>query len=197
MVDEGTRTRLGITAIIAGTVLFTAGIFAAHFTGLPAENNLGVEIYPDIPRGWQVVIGSQLVALVGSQIAMAGIAFGYLWLRPMTWARATVGAMLVTLEMLILFGIVPNEWLNLTQGTFEWTSQKIAFEIPSWLMLNNEVAVSFGAIKDAVSGGYSAGVLGLIIVAVYQYQERMKRFGSETKPQPVSTYGRPVVKGDA
>lgn len=197
MVDEGTRTRLGITAIVAGAVLFTAGVIAAHFTGLPEQNNLGVAIHPDIPRGWQWVIGSEIVALIGSQILMAGIAVAFLWMRPMTWARATVGAWLVTLEMLILFGIVPNEWLNLTQGTFEWTSQKIAFEIPSWLVLNNEVAVSFGAIKDAVSGGYSAGMLGLVAVVVYQWQERSKRARTEAKPQPVSTYGRPVVKGGA
>ena len=196
MVDEGTRTRLGITAVIVGTAVFTAGIFAAHFTGLPEQNNLGVDIYPDIPRGWQWVIGSEIVALVGSQVIIAGIALAWLYERPMTWARATVGAMLVTLEMLILFGIVPNEWLNLTQGTFEWTSQKIAFEIPSFLVLNNEVSVSFGAIKDAVSGGYSAGLLGLVIVVTYQYQVRSQRARTETKPQPVSVYGRPVVKGE-
>ena len=64
-------------------------------------------------------------------------------------------------------------------------------------MLNNEVAVSFGAIKDAVSGGYSAGMLGLVAVVVYQWQERTKKARTDTKPQPVSTYGRHVVKGDA
>ncbi len=196
MVDEGTRTRLGITAVIVGTVVFTAGIFAAHFTGLPEQNNLGVDIYPDIPRGWVFVIGSELVALLGSQIIMAGIVAAWLYERPMTWARATVGAMIVTLESLIFFGIVPNEWLNLTQGTFEWTSQKIAFEIPAWLVLNNEVAISYGAIKDAASGGYASGLLGLAIVGTYQYQVRSQKARTEVKPQPVSVYGRPVVKGD-
>ncbi len=195
VVDEGTRTRLGIMAVIVGTAVFTAGILGAHFTGLPEQSNLGVDIYPDIPRGWVYVIGSELVALIGSQVIIAGIVLAWLYERPMTWARATVGAMIVTLESLVFFAIVPNEWLNLTQGTFEWTSQKIAFEIPSFLVLNNEVAVSYGAIKDAVSGGYASGVLGLVIVGAYQYQVRSQRARTEAKPQPVSVYGRPIVKG--
>ncbi len=62
-------------------------------------------------------------------------------------------------------------------------------------MLNNEVSVSFGAIKDAVSGGYSAGALGAVLVGAYKYQEWTKKRGAP-KPQKVSTYGRPLVKGE-
>ena len=75
-----------------------------------------------------------------------------------------MAAAIFTLEMLILFGMVPNQWLALTQGTFEWTSQNIAFTLPSWMMLGNEVSVSFAVIKDVVVGGYSATLLGAVAV---------------------------------
>ncbi len=180
--------------MVVGSAILMVGVFIAHFTGLSETDNLGREIYPAIPRGWQFVLVGQLTALAGSQILMVAIVLGWLWDQEMTWARANIGALLFTTEMIIVFGIVPNEWLGLTQGTFEWTSQRVAFEIPSWLMLNNEVAVSYGAIKDAVSGGYSATMLGVLLVGVYQYQEWKKK-AKTPKPQPVSTYGRPVVKG--
>lgn len=193
--DDRTKRRLGIAGVVVGSAILMAGVLVAHFTGLAAEDNLGREIYPAIPRGWGWVLLGQLTALAGSQVLMAGIVLGWLWERPMTWARATVGAMVFTVEMIVLFGIVPNEWLGLTQGTFEWTSQRVAITIPRWLVLNNEVAISFGAIKDAVSGGYAATVLGAVLVAVYKYQEFQKKGGRTARPQPVSTYGRPIVKG--
>ncbi len=194
-VDDRTKTRLGIAGVVVGSAIFMAGVFIAHFTGLAAADDLGREIYPAIPRGWQWVLLGQLIALAGSQVLLAGIVLGWLWDRPMTWALANVGAMVFTVEMIIVFGIVPNEWLGLTQGTFEWTSQREAFTIPEWAVLNNQVSVSFGAIKDAVSGGYSATMLGVVLVAMYQLQEWKKK-GRTAKPQPVSTYGRPIVKGD-
>ncbi len=194
-VDDRTKRMLGIAGVVVGSAILMAGVLVAHFTGLAPEDDLGREIYPAIPRGWQWLLLGQLTALAGSQVLLAGVVVGWLWDKPMTWARATVGAMVFTTEMIVLFGIVPNEWLGLTQGTFEWTSQRVAFTIPKWLMLNNEVAISYGAIKDAVSGGYNAGMLGLVLVAMYQYQE-WKRKGRAARPQPVSTYGRPIVKGE-
>jgi hypothetical protein len=138
--------------------------------------------------------GGQAIAFIGSQLLLAGIVFGWIIGRPLTWARASVAAFLFTVEALLLFGVVPNQWLTLAQGTFEWTEQKIAFTLPTWLTLNNEVGISYGAIKDIVSGGYSAVVLGVIAVGAYQIQERAKR-GDQPPPPQVSAYGRPMVKG--
>ena len=193
--DERKRRLIGVGGLVAGTAILSLGIVIVHFTGLPVEDSLGQEIYPDIPRDWYYNIGGKLIAFGGSQVMLGAIVVGWLWGRPMTWAGATIGAFLFTIEMILLFGVVPNEWLGLTQGEFEWTSQKIALTIPKWAVLNNEVEVSYGAIKDAVSGGYAAGVLGAVLVGIYQIQERAKRPAS-AKPETFSTYGRPVVKGE-
>lgn len=199
------RLRIGITGVVVGVVLVTLGSLAAHFTGLSPTNDIGQEIYPHIPRCawfesdplscWFLPTSSQLIAFIGSQILIGAVVFGWLWGRPLTWAGATLGAFLFTLEALLLFGVVPNQWLTLTQGTWEWTEQRVAFTIPEWLVLNNRVDISFGVIKDAIAGGYSAAVLGATAFIAYRLQEGAKR-GDQPKPQVLSTYGRPVVKGD-
>jgi hypothetical protein len=202
-VSEQLRKRLGVAGITIGMVLLLVGVFAAHFTGLPETDDLGRELYPHIPRClgfegsacWVIPTSMQLLALIGSQLLFAGIVVGWILGKPLTWTRATMGALLFTVEMLILFGIVPNQWLALTQGTWEWTNQKVAFTLPSWLVLNNEVSISYGVIKDVVSGGYSATMLGIVAVTIYQLQERPKRKAAQPKAEKVSSFGRPLVKG--
>ena len=200
---DAQRQRLGVIGLAVGAALFTFGVFAAHFTGLSETNNVGREIYPHIPRCawfetsacWVLPIASKLVAFIGSQIALVALVFGWILNRPMTWARATVGAFLFTLEMIILLGIVANEWLGLTQGTLAWTEQRILVTIPSWLVLNNDVHISLGVVKDMIVGGFSTAVLIAVAVGAYRFQERAKRV-DQPKPQVVSGYGRPVVKGE-
>ena len=138
------------------------------------------------PKEW-------IAVLLQAPIAIAALVFGWIWKRPMTWARATVSAMLFTLEMIILLGIVANEWLGLAQGTLDWTEQRILVAIPKWLVLNNEVKISYGAVKDMIVAGYSTAVLIAVAVGAYQLQERAKK-ADQPKPQVISGYGRPIVK---
>jgi hypothetical protein len=187
-------TQIGVAAMLVGAVAGIAGALFAHFTGLPTEDALGQDLYPAIPRGWLFEVIGQLVSLGGGLLLMAGVAVGFLYRRPMTWARAAIGASLFTTLMMILFGIVPNQWLTLTQSVWEWTPQKKVLTIPSWLVLNNEVEISAAAVKDLVSGTYVVVALGAIAVAMYQWQERQKRAETGPPPQPVSTYGRPLTK---
>lgn len=201
------RVRIGVAGVVTGLVLMAVGVMAAHFTGLPATDDVGRELYPHIPRClpfeaekacWIIPTASQMVALVGSQILLAAVVWGWILGRPLTWARAAVAAAVFTVEMIILFGIVPNQWLALTQGTWEWTEQRVAFTLPRWLMLNNEVSISYAVIKDVVSGGYSATLLIGIAVGAYQLQERAKkRAAAPAAPPPrVSSFGRTIVEGE-
>jgi len=201
------RTTIGVAGISAGLVLMAFGILMAHFTGLSETNSVGQEIYPHIPRClpfesgscWMLPTVGQAIGVVGSQFFLGAIVFGWILGKPLTWATATVAAAIFTLEMLILFGMVPNQWLALTQGTFEWTDQNIAFTLPSWLMLGNEVSVSFAVIKDVVVGGYSATLLGAVAVGAYQVQERAKKKASAAPAAPapkLSSFGRTIIKGE-
>lgn len=190
-------SNIGIAAIGVGAVISIVGFMAAHFTGLDTEDALGREIYPAIPRGWVYETLGQIVSLTGVLIVLGGITLAFLYQREMTWARASIGASVFVSLMMILFGIIPNEWLTLTQSTLEWTPQKIAFTIPPALVLNNQVDISYAAIKDIVSGTYSVVVLGAVAVGMYQYQEWAKRRTEGPPPTPVSEYGRPLTKVDA
>lgn len=201
---EAQRRRIGVIGLAAGMAIFVVGVLAAHFTGLPDTNAVGQELYPHIPRCfwfetahpcWVLPTTAQLTALLGSQIAVAALVFGWIWRRPMTWARATVGAFLFTLELIVFMGIVPNQWLAIAQGTLAWTEQKVVITVPSWLVLNNEVSLTYGALKDVITAGYNTTVLVAVAIGAYQLQERAKR-GEQPKPTIVSSYGRPVVKGD-
>lgn len=200
---DAQRQRIGAIGIAVGVFLFFVGVFAAHFTGLPATDTVGRDLYPAIPRClwfesnpcWMVPTLAHLTAFAGSQIAIGAIVFAWIWKRPLTWALATVAAFLFTLEMLILLGIVPNQWLALAQGTLDWNNQRVFITIPKWLVLNNNVAITFGVLKDLVTAGYSTTVLVIVAVGAYQLQERGKK-SAQPKPVVVSSYGRPLVKGD-
>jgi hypothetical protein len=169
-------------------------VLFAHFTGLSEFDDLGREIYPAIPRGWGLVLFGQLVALGGVLLAMAGATLAFLYERKMTWARASIGAALFTGLMVILYGVIPNQWLTLTQAVWEWTPQKIFLTIPPVLVLNNDVSISYAAIKDMIVGGYSVAITGGIAFVMIKWQDQQKKIASGPPPQPVSTYGRPMTK---
>jgi hypothetical protein len=203
-VTDHKRQRIGAIGATVGLIMLTAGVAVAHFSGLPTTDTVGREIYPWIPRCawfegdpnacWVIPTVGHLTAFVGSQILLAAIVFGWIFDRPLTWARATVAAFLFTLEMMIIFGIVPNQWLALTQSTLNWSEQRIAFDIPRWLVLNNKVSISFGALKELVVAGYTTTMLVAVLVGAYQAQQWSKRRG-QPKPVTTSVYGRPVVRG--
>ena len=190
---EQRRTLIGIGGLVVGTLTVVVGLMVAHFTNLPTEDALGNEILPSIPRGWVLYTAGQLIAVGGSQIMVGAVVFGWLWERPLTWVRAAVGALLAWYQLVLYFGIIPSEMLNLAQGPLEWTS-RTAFTIPSWLVLNNEVAVSWTTIKDAIVAGYYTNAFIVLAVGIYLGQEWIKKRADAAPVVELSTYGRPLRK---
>lgn len=189
------RKLIGIGGLTAGALVFVLGILVAHFTGLPSRDALDREILSWIPRGWALVTLGQLTALAGSQIMVGAIVVGWIFDLPMTWARAAVASLVAWVELVIFFGIVPSEWLNLAQGPLGWTT-KPAFTIPSWLVLNNEVSISYKTLKEFISAGYYTTAFVALVIGVYKAQEWYKKSYKAAPAPTVSMYGRPVLKGD-
>lgn len=181
----------GIGLVLLGTVIAIVGGFLVHATEAPEVNEFGQRIYVGFPRGWFPAAIAQGISISGVLLAMAGIALAFLYRKKLTWARAMIGAFLFTGLMFIIFAIIPNQMLTLFQSTFEWTPQKIAVTVPGVLVLNNDVSVSFAALKDMIVAGYVTTALILIPVVMYQWQGRSKK-ADEPKPEPVSKYGRPM-----
>ncbi|MEN8238569.1 MAG: hypothetical protein ABFR53_05130 [Actinomycetota bacterium] len=182
---------VGVGLIVLGIIITLVASVGVHMALAPDVDAFGQEVFPGAPRGWQVVLLAQTVAVGGVLISMAGAAYGFIWQRPLTWARAMFGAVLFAGLMFILFAIIPNEFLTLTQSTLEWTPQKILITIPPVLVLNNEVAISFAALKDMIAAGYVTALLFLIPIIMYKWQGRAME-APAVKPAPVSDYGRPL-----
>ncbi len=181
----------GIALILLGLIVAIAASILAHMAGSAEVDEFGRQIFPGVPRGWQMVVVAQAIALGGVLISMAGATYGFIWNRPLTWARAMFGAQLFAGLMFILFAIIPNEFLTLTQATLEWTPQKAFLVVPTFLALNNEISISYAALKDMISAGYATTLLILIPVLMYKWQERAK-IEDVAKPEPISRYGRPL-----
>lgn len=191
---EQRRKLIGIGGLAAGALMVAVGIAVAHFTFLPTEDALGNEVLPSIPRGWELYTLGQLVAVGGSQVMVGAAFYGWLWDKPLTWVRAGASALLGWFELVLFFGIIPSEMLNLTQGPLEWTS-RTAFTIPKWLVLNNDVAISWRTIKDAVVAGYYTNAFVVLIVGIYLAQEWIKNRADAEPVVEFSRYGRPLRKG--
>lgn len=203
------NTTIGVAATVVGVALSILGALWAHFAGLPELDEFGRELYPHIPRGnpaWISPLIGQLVSLGGLLLAMAGIALAYLYEKPMTWARSAVGAGLFTGLMMILFGVIPNQWLTYTQAVWEWTDQKLWFgtdpnaliSIPSGLVGGNSLSLSAAAVKDIIAGTYSVVAIGGVAVAMIAWQKRDeirdKRQKAKAEKGKTSVYGRPLQK---
>lgn len=187
-----------------GTLTLAVGVWWVHYAKFPETelvNGVEVPVVVDyfnwVPRGWLPKAIGYLVAFGGSQLLLAGAAIGFVLGRPMTWARAAFAAFIAWVELVLIFGVVPSEWLNLTQTDLNWSLQRVAFTLPSWLVLGNQVDVSLAAIKDAISGAYNVGMLGAAAVFAYKIQDISKPKVKAEKPTPISPYGRPLVEGES
>jgi len=185
---------LGLVAVVVGIIVAIAAAAFVHAADAEPLNELGEEIYTWAPRGWIPATIGQLVSLGGVLLAMGGITLAFIYDRPMTWARAALGATLFVGLMTILFGVVPNQYLTITQADLEWTPQKIFVTIPPWLVLSNEISVSFEALKDMLLQGYMITMLIGVPVFIWWWQGHQQR-KDEPKPPPVSAYGRPMEVG--
>lgn len=189
--NERTRRIAGIGAVLIGLVTTLAASAVVHMAEAPEFDELGRELYPLVPRSWVLATVAQSVALGGVLLAMAGLTFGFIYRRKLTWARAMLGALLFAGLMTILFAIVPNQMLTLFQATLDWTPSRIFLTVPAVLVMNNEVEISYATLKDALVAGYVTTLVIIVPVVMYQMQERAKR-AEQPKPTPVSSYGRPM-----
>jgi hypothetical protein len=190
-VNERTRAIIGVGAVLVGLVTTILGSVVAHMAEAPEVDEFGQELYSLVPRNWVLVVGAQSVALGGVLLVLAGLTFGFIYKRKLTWARAMLGALVFTGLMTILFAIVPNQMLTVFQATLDWTPSKIFLTIPAVVVMNNEVEISYATLKDMIVAGYATTMMIVIPVAMYQIQERAKK-ADQPKPTPVSSYGRPL-----
>lgn len=202
--SDSTRKRVGWGLLLIGTLLLAVSVIWLHFSSLPLTAVVDGETVPVvvdyfnwIPRGaiWK---GLAYLAIFGAtQMMVVGGIFLWILNQRMTWSRAVFAAFVTWLELVIIFGMVPSEWLNYAQTDLDWSSQRIALTIPPILVLGNTVEISYAVIKDSISMGYHLVMLGVAAVFTIQLQKmKQGRPATAEKPEKKSPYGRPLVRGE-
>ncbi|GBE25815.1 hypothetical protein BMS3Bbin02_02105 [bacterium BMS3Bbin02] len=185
---------VGVAVAVVGAFTAVGGAVASYFVSLPGTDSVGRELYPAIPRGWAIRVLVQSISLTGVFMVLGGITLAFLYRRPMTWARAAIGAFVFTSLMMILFGVVPNQMLTVAQADLDWSSQKTLFTIPRVLTLNNDISISFSVFKEIIVAGFTGTLLIAVPVAMSRWQTYEKKRREAGPVTPVSAFGRPLVK---
>ena len=199
--SDGRRRAMGWALLLMGTGLLVAGVIWIHVTSLPIDEDAG--IFDWIPRAvanstsalWKGA--GYLTVFAASQMMVVGATFLWVLNQRMTWARAAFAAFVAWVELIILFGMFPSEWLVFAQTDLNWSAQRVALVIPPILVLGNEVEISYAVLKDSISMGYHIVMLAAGAVFALQVQKiKEGKPPSAEKPEPKSPYGRPLVRGD-
>lgn len=198
-------TLMGIGLMLMGAAVSLIGALFVHWAGAPEVNSLGEEIYSFFPRHFLLETLFQIVSLSGVVILLAGMIIGFVYKREITWARATIGAFVFTAVSMILFGVIPNEWLTLAQADLQWDGRAFVsfvgcpsdpglpcIELPSALIGGNELEFTWASLKDAISFGYANAAIGGIVFAMIRIQKWAKEQRDAPPPAPISEYGRPL-----
>lgn len=202
--SESRRKTIGSMLVLLGVLGLVLGVVWIHWSSIPQTELIdGVDVVVTVdylnwfPRGtvWQGI--GYLIVLGATTSILVGALFLWVLNQRMTWARATVAAMISWLALLFFFGIVPSEWLTYAQTELEWSSQRVAFVIPPILVLGNTIEISYAVLKDSISMGYHIAMLGVGAVFAIQIQKiKEGRPPSAKIAEQKSPYGRPLVKGD-
>jgi hypothetical protein len=202
--SDSRRKSIGWGLLGVGLVTLVIAVVWIHYSSFPEthivegeEVALVLDQFDWVPRGWLSKGLAYLVSFGASQMLVVGALLVWVLNQKMTWARAVFAAFVTWIELVIIFGMVPSEWLNFAQTDLDWSSQRVAVTIPALLVLGNDVTVSWAAIKDSISMGYHLVMLGVAAVFAIQLQ-RMRQGAppSADKAEARSPYGRPLVRGE-
>ena len=202
--SDSRRKSIGWGLLGVGLVALVIAVVWIHYSSFPVthvvegeEVPLVLDQFDWVPRGWLSKGLAYLVSFGASQMLVVGALLVWVLNQKMTWARAVFAAFVTWIELVIIFGMVPSEWLNFAQTDLDWSSQRVAVTIPAILVLGNDVTLSWAAIKDSISMGYHLVMLGA--AAVFTIQLQRMRQGAPPSADPAesrSPYGRPLVRGE-
>lgn len=143
-----------------------------------------------------------MTALLVSMLFSAAmvVAFG-LWSKRrgpdnhMTWGESSVMSAYLMFLIVIVFGIVPHQWLTLAENEWSFRADRIW---DAWGLITAQsqggwfpFEITYRVLSDSIAAGIYIVYLGAMILLWIQWQGR----GDVKKAElPTSTYGRPLVK---
>jgi uncharacterized membrane protein len=144
-----------------------------------------------------------VVALVTS-IVITGLMIGIIIVygkrrptdRPTTWGEAMIGATFVFMLLLMVFGVVPDRWVRYTDNELGWSVENMLFTegqlidgdpitFPPFRMDKKKLSDLIVVVEHLVA-------LGALPFMALWWQKRDQKGPAA---EPVSDFGRPLVKG--
>jgi len=152
-----------------------------------------------------------VVALVVSLLLLGAMCVPFHWYAkrrpvgsPVTWGEAMVAATYVFFVLFWAYGVVPHQWLLWADSELAWRPDIIWFgpgseaTIPftGWVLTTEWIPMSISAqaIRDIIATLIYVVLLGIQIWYWSWWQNRGKRAEAATAVQPVTPYGRPLIK---
>ena len=144
------------------------------------------------------------VVSILATLAMIGVFWWYKGVRPenkpFTWGEAMLGSTFVFLGLFFAYGVVPNQWLIWADNELNWRPDVIVYGPGNILQPVAEggwlpLTISYETVRDLVVVGIYGFFLGLNI---WLWRVWQHRYDDDSKAvEPVSEYGRPLVKQEA
>jgi len=123
---------------------------------------------------------------------------------PLTWGEAMVGAVYVFFLMFWIYGVVPHHWLTWADAELNWRPDRIwigpngqmVTPITGWTIKLDwfPIAISAQVFRDIIATVIYGVFLGGQIWIWAWWQNRGKRAEAQGAIEPVSSYGRPLMK---
>ena len=144
-----------------------------------------------------------MVALLTSILVTALMVAGFMWYgkrrptgRPTTWGEAMLGAAYVFMVMLLVFGIVPDRWVRLTDSEWGWTVER--FLVTEGQFMTSPITfppmrIDLKKVSDTVVViEHLVALVGIPLLSKW-WQRRDK---AQLTAEATSDYGRPLIKGN-
>ena len=140
-----------------------------------------------------------VTSIVITALMIAGV-IGYGKRRPIdrqtSWGEAMLGSAFVFMLLLMVFGVVPDRWVRLTDNEWGWSVEKMLFTEGQFIDGNPitfpPMRMDLKKVSDIVVViQHIVALVGLPLLWLWWQKRDQKKAVAE----PVSDFGRPLVKG--
>ena len=118
--------------------------------------------------------------------------------QPTTWGEAMIGSAFVFMILMMMFGMVPDQFIDWADNELEWSRDRFFYDWTTHDFLGQFIRfrIHMEAIRDIGVVIIHVVFLAIIPPAVLAWQRRgpARSFGEPRTEEPVSDFGRPLVR---
>lgn len=132
---------------------------------------------------------------------MCGVVAYVAWLRPLgqrtTWGEAMIGAAWFFGILLLMFGVVPDQFIRWADQ-LGWSTDAFLYDHTTHDVLGNIIRfdINMQSVRDVIVVIIHVVFLVILPPAILFWQKRgpARSWGEKTVTEPVSDFGRPLVR---